>query len=83
MLQALVDRIAKIGRVSSKGQITIPAEIRRKAGIGANDSVEFAQEDHLIVITKVQPLNQVWLTAQSATMTEWSSTDEDVYNKLA
>jgi bifunctional DNA-binding transcriptional regulator/antitoxin component of YhaV-PrlF toxin-antitoxin module len=70
-------------RVSSKGQTTIPAEFRRQAGIAAHDSVEFAFEAGRIVMTKVQPIDQVWNAGQSAMMTEWGNMDEDVYNDLA
>jgi AbrB family looped-hinge helix DNA binding protein len=69
-------------RVSSKGQTTIPAEFRRKAGIAAHDSVEFAFEAGRIVITKVQLIDHVWNAGQSAMMTEWNNPDEDIYNDL-
>jgi AbrB family looped-hinge helix DNA binding protein len=69
--------------VSSKGQTTIPAEFRRKAGIGPHDSVEFAFEAGRIVLTKVQPIDQVWNEGQSALMIEWNNEDENVYNDLA
>jgi AbrB family looped-hinge helix DNA binding protein len=70
-------------RVSSKGQTTIPAEFRRKAGIGPNDSVEFVYESGRIVMTKAQPVDHIWNAGQSAMMTEWNNADEDVYNGLA
>ncbi len=70
-------------RVSSKGQTTIPAEFRRKAGIGPNDSVEFVYKAGQIVITKVQAVDHVWNAGQSAMMTEWNNEDENVYNDLA
>jgi AbrB family looped-hinge helix DNA binding protein len=72
-----------ISRVSRRGQATIPAEFRRKAGIGPSDSVEFAFEAGRIVMTKVQPVDQIWNAGQSALMTEWINEDENVYNDLA
>jgi AbrB family looped-hinge helix DNA binding protein len=80
-MQAVLKR--HVSRVSSKGQTTIPAEFRRKAGIGPKDSVEFVFESGRIVMTKVQPIDAVWNAGQSALMTEWNNDDENVYNDLA
>jgi bifunctional DNA-binding transcriptional regulator/antitoxin component of YhaV-PrlF toxin-antitoxin module len=76
---------AKIAHVSSKGQTTIPADFRRKAVIGPNESVEFAYEDGRIVMTKVQPVDHARNAGQSAMMTERTKEDEDedVYDLLA
>ena len=83
MVSARFAKKPRAARVSSKGQTTIPAEFRRKLGIGPNDSVEFVLEDERIVMTKARPVDHVWNAGQSAMMTEWSNTDEDVYNDLA
>jgi AbrB family looped-hinge helix DNA binding protein len=41
-------------RVTSKGQVTIPLEIRDKLGIGASSEVEFElQRDGKVCLTKV------------------------------
>lgn len=39
-------------RVTSKGQVTIPLEIRRKAGITPNSEVEFEFRNNVILIKK-------------------------------
>jgi AbrB family looped-hinge helix DNA binding protein len=39
-----------MARVSSKGQITIPADVRRKLGIREGDKVIFSEQDGNIVI---------------------------------
>ncbi len=39
-------------RITSKGQVTIPAEIREKAGLLPNTEVEFAMERGKVVIKK-------------------------------
>ena len=73
----------KTARVTSKGQTTIPAELRRKANIQPGDSVEFAYDHGRIVLTKVQGVDHAWNAGQSALMTECDNADEDVYNGLA
>ncbi|MBJ6798538.1 AbrB/MazE/SpoVT family DNA-binding domain-containing protein [Geomonas propionica] len=41
-------------RVTSKGQVTIPLDIRRRMGIGAHAEVEFVIEDDAVIL---RPLN--------------------------
>ena len=36
--------------VTSKGQVTIPVEIRRKLGIDENSEVDFVEEDGKVVL---------------------------------
>ena len=69
-----------IRSVTSKGQATIPADIRREAGIEAGDKVLFSFEDGRIVIEKSQAIDDVWHAGQSAMFGEWNDPDEDVYN---
>jgi AbrB family looped-hinge helix DNA binding protein len=69
-----------ISSVTSKGQATIPADIRRDAGIEAGDKVLFSFEGGRIVIEKSQAVDDVWNAGQSAMLGEWNNPDEDVYN---
>ena len=39
-------------RITSKGQVTIPQEIRRRAGLAPNMEVEFTLENGKIVLRK-------------------------------
>ena len=41
----------ELARVTSKGQITIPREIRKKLGLKAGDKVLFVEEDGKITVT--------------------------------
>lgn len=69
-----------ITSVTSKGQATIPADIRREAGIGPGDKVRFSFEGDRIVIEKSQEVDDVWNAGQSAMLGEWNNPEEDVYN---
>jgi antitoxin PrlF len=40
-------------RVTSKGQVTIPKEIRDKLGVHTGEDVGFEEKDGLLVISKV------------------------------
>jgi antitoxin PrlF len=72
--------INHISSVTSKGQATIPADIRREAGIEAGDKVLFSFEHGRIVIEKSQTVDDAWNSGQSAMLSEWNNPDEDVYN---
>lgn len=39
-------------RITSKGQITLPKEVRRRMGIGPGDEVEFVEENGRYVLRK-------------------------------
>ena len=39
-------------RITSKGQITLPKEVRRRLGIGPGDEVEFVEENGRYVLKK-------------------------------
>ena len=43
-------------RVTEKGQVTIPKEIRDALGIGAGTEVEFERRKDTIVVRKVSPV---------------------------
>lgn len=39
-------------KITSKGQITLPKEVRRRLGIGPGDEVDFIEEDGVYVLKK-------------------------------
>lgn len=41
-------------RVTSKGQITVPQEIRRRLGLREGDQVEFVAEDRRTIVRRVR-----------------------------
>ncbi len=49
-----------VGRVSSKGQITLPAEARRKLDIAPNSNVEILVRDNEIVIRRLLSLEELY-----------------------
>ena len=40
--------------LNSKGQVTIPAQLREKHGLHVGDEVEVIEEDGVLVITRVE-----------------------------
>ena len=46
--------IKKQAKITSKGQITIPREVRRRLGVGAGDRVQFEEDDTGVRVTAVR-----------------------------
>lgn len=40
-------------KITSKGQITLPKEVRRRLGVGPGDEVEFVEENGKYVLKKI------------------------------
>lgn len=43
-----------IAKITSKGQLTVPREVRDRLGVGPGDSLEFHLEDDRVVVTPVR-----------------------------
>ncbi len=44
----------KVARITSKGQITVPHEIRRALGVGPGDRLEFEKEGNIVQVRPVR-----------------------------
>jgi len=47
--------MARTSTISSKGQITVPLEIRKRLGVKQGDRVEFVIENGLTILRTVKP----------------------------
>ena len=47
----------ELAKLTTKGQITIPIEIRKKLNVGAGDKVVFLEENGRIFIENAEKLN--------------------------
>jgi antitoxin PrlF len=43
-----------IAKITSKGQLTVPRQVRDRLGVGPGDSLEFRFEDDHVVVTPVR-----------------------------
>ncbi len=66
--------------VTSKGQTTIPADIRRELNIKPGDHVSFSIEAGRAVLEKVVAIDHAWNGGQSEMLGEWNDPEQDVYN---
>lgn len=72
-------------KVTTKGQVTIPKEIRERLHVQAGDTLGYeVQPDGAIVVRKLKPFDREWHQALSATLAEeWNSAeDEEAFRDL-
>ncbi|MHB8360052.1 MAG: AbrB/MazE/SpoVT family DNA-binding domain-containing protein [Thermoplasmataceae archaeon] len=59
-----------LGKITSKGQITIPAEIRKTLGISRGDRIIFEQKGDDIIIKKAEEKSLVSLLESTSPLSE-------------
>jgi len=70
-------------KLSSKGQITIPREIREKVGLEPGHIVTYEVRDGVIILKRVEPFDVAFHESLSKTLDEWNSPeDEEAFNDL-
>ncbi len=73
----------KTSRVSTKGQVTIPAGIRSALGVGPGDLVAYELEGNRVRLRKVEPFDAAYHAAVAETLQEWNSPeDEEAFRDL-
>ena len=73
-----------IAKITSKGQTTIPVEIRETLGFNPGDLLEWAiNADGSAKVRRIQPLDLEYMRAVEGTLTEWGcAVDEEAYHGL-
>lgn len=70
-------------KLSSKGQVTIPKEVRVALDLRPGDQVGYEIEDGAVRLRRVEPLDLAYHAALSETLEEWSSPeDEEAFGDL-
>ncbi|HUP22618.1 MAG TPA: AbrB/MazE/SpoVT family DNA-binding domain-containing protein [Thermoanaerobaculia bacterium] len=70
-------------RLSSKGQVTIPAAVREKLHLEPGDTVIYEVEDERAVLRRAEPFDVAYHAALSDTLDEWvSPEDEEAFGDL-
>lgn len=70
-------------RLSSKGQVTIPSEVRERLHLEPGDTVIYEVEDERAVLRRAEPFDVAYHAALSETLDEWTSPeDEEAFRDL-
>lgn len=70
-------------KLSSKGQVTIPAEVRERLHLEPGDVVVYEVEADRVTLRRGEPFDLAFHAALSATVDEWASPeDEEAFGDL-
>jgi AbrB family looped-hinge helix DNA binding protein len=69
--------VAHRSRLSSKGQVTIPVEVREKLGLEPGDVVVYEVEGDHVTLHRAEPFDIAFHAALSQTLDEWGSAEDD------
>ena len=73
----------RVSTVTSKGQTTLPREVRAALALEPGDRVLYEIEGHAVVLRKLTPLDSAYLGALQSTLSEWNSPeDAEAYDDL-
>ena len=72
-----------ISKLSTKGQVTIPANIRKAIGIEPGDLISYELQGKSIKLKRIEPFDAAYHTSVSETLEEWNSPeDEEAFSDL-
>ncbi len=73
-----------VAKISSKGQTTIPQEVRTALHVGAGDLIAWEVDDHgVVTVRRVPESDREYLKSLESTLNEWSgSADDEAYRDL-
>jgi AbrB family looped-hinge helix DNA binding protein len=66
-----------VSKLSVKGQVTIPKEVREKLGVKPGDWIAYELENGTVSIRRVEPFDADFHGALTETMHEWNSKEDD------
>ncbi len=67
----------RTSRLSSKGQVTIPIEVRQAIGLEPGDLVGYEVKDGIVTLQRAESFDDAFHASLSTTLTEWSSPEDD------
>jgi bifunctional DNA-binding transcriptional regulator/antitoxin component of YhaV-PrlF toxin-antitoxin module len=73
-----------VAKITSKGQTTIPQEVRAALKVGVGDLIAWEiGSDGSATVRRIQPLDLEYLKAVQGTLSEWAcAEDEAAYREL-
>jgi antitoxin PrlF len=66
-----------VSKVSSKGQVTIPKEVRDCLRARPGDLIEYELQGNVAVVRRIEPFDRAFHAALSDTLIEWSSPEDE------
>jgi len=70
-------------RISSKGQVTIPSQVRQTLGVGLGDTIACEIQGNVVRLRRVEPFDAAFHRALARTLDEWATPeDEEAFRGL-
>ncbi len=67
----------QFAKLTSKGQATIPKEVREQLGLEPGDMLSYEVQGGAVMVRKVEHFNAAWHQAVAGTLAEWNSPEDD------
>jgi AbrB family looped-hinge helix DNA binding protein len=64
-------------RISAKGQLTIPSEVRKRLRLRPGDTIAYAVSGETATIRKIDPLDAGFLRLANDSFADWSAPEAD------
>ena len=75
--------MVSIGKLSAKGQVTVPKHVREVLGVGPGDLIAYDIENGVVHLRRIEPFDAEFHAALSQTLDEWSTAeDEEAFDDL-
>ena len=72
-----------VSKLSSKGQVTIPASIRTAMSLEPGDFIVYELNGKIVKLRKIEPFDTTYHAAIAETLGEWASPeDEEAFHDL-
>jgi len=70
-------------RLSSKGQVTLPRQVRQVLGAKAGDTIAYEVEGDVVKLKRLEPFDAAFHAALSHILDEWKTeADEEAFRDL-
>lgn len=70
-------------RLSSKGQITLPRQVRKALGAEPGDTIAYEMGENVVTLKRLEPFDAAFHAALSGTLDEWGTEeDEEAFRDL-
>ena len=70
-------------KLSSKGQITLPREVRKALEAQPGDTITYEVENNEVKLKRLEPFDAAFHAALSSTLDEWATeADEEAFRDL-
>ncbi len=64
-------------KISAKGQVTIPKQVRESLGAREGDLIVYDVKDNVVTLSRVEPFDIAYHAALTDTLSEWDSPEDD------